>query len=194
MDHILLRRAREGTVVGKGLAMFKTILAATDGSDHATKAVGMAADLAAKYGARLVLIYVVQPGPLPETLRGLARAEHLAESKPITRPTMGGVPSWISDGLAAVDTFESDRKVFEAYANHILERARTNAVEAGAKPISTVVEIGDPADRILARAAEEGADLILIGTRGFGELKALLLGSVSHKVVQHATCCCLTVR
>ena len=39
--------------------MIKTILVATDGSDHAEKAVDLAADIAGKYGAHLVLLHVL---------------------------------------------------------------------------------------------------------------------------------------
>jgi len=39
--------------------MIKTILVPTDGSDHANKAVGLATDLALKYGASLVLLHVI---------------------------------------------------------------------------------------------------------------------------------------
>jgi len=45
--------------------MFKTILAAYDGSDHADKALSMAGDLAAKYGATLHLAKVVDHSHAP---------------------------------------------------------------------------------------------------------------------------------
>lgn len=49
----------------------------------------------------------------------------------------------------------------------------------------TVVE--GPAARALLDAAE-GADLLVVGSRGRGGFMGLMLGSTSHQVVTHATC------
>lgn len=53
---------------------------------------------------------------------------------------------------------------------------------------------GDPAETICRVATEEAFDLIVIGNRGRGLFAELLLGSVSHKVLQHAPCPVLVVR
>ena len=45
---------------------------------------------------------------------------------------------------------------------------------------------GHPADVLLAQGAD--AALIVVGRRGLGGFRSLLLGSVSQQVVQHATC------
>jgi nucleotide-binding universal stress UspA family protein len=50
------------------------------------------------------------------------------------------------------------------------------------------------AEAILAVAETRQADLIIMGTRGLGALQGLLLGSVSHKVIQHASCPVLVIR
>lgn len=53
---------------------------------------------------------------------------------------------------------------------------------------------GEPAEVITDAAKEVGADLIVVGTRGLGGAKRLVLGSVSTKVVHHAPCDVLVVR
>lgn len=50
-----------------------------------------------------------------------------------------------------------------------------------------IFEHGDPGDRLLARAGE-GVDLLVVGSRGYGPLRVVLLGSVSVKIVENAPC------
>jgi len=47
---------------------------------------------------------------------------------------------------------------------------------------------GPEAKAILKVATSSRSDLIVMGTRGFGAVKGLILGSVSHEVIQHSTC------
>ncbi len=47
---------------------------------------------------------------------------------------------------------------------------------------------GDAAKRIMETANEIDCGLLLMGRRGRGGFKELLLGSVSHKVTNHADC------
>lgn len=53
---------------------------------------------------------------------------------------------------------------------------------------------GDPADVIVEKANEVGADLIIVGSRGLSSVQRWLMGSVSSKVVAHAHCSVLVVR
>ena len=78
------------------------------------------------------------------------------------------------------------------------ERARTAladtlaAVDAGAVVLTEHVLDGDPAKVLLDRSRD--ADMLVVGTRGRGGFTGLLLGSVSQKCAQHATCPVLIVR
>ena len=150
--------------------MISTILVPTDGSEHAAKAVRFAADLAQKYGAHMILLHIVSDrgsGRVPEELRAYARMEHVE----IT-----------------------ERDLLRGAAEEILRRAKETADAAGAQSVETMIEDGSPAARILNRAKAGGADLIVMGSRGLGDLQGLLLGSVSHKVSHLAECTCVTVR
>ena len=53
---------------------------------------------------------------------------------------------------------------------------------------------GDPAEAILRAVDTFDIDLIIMGTRGQGDIKSLLLGSQSHKVVSAAPCPVMLVR
>jgi len=55
--------------------------------------------------------------------------------------------------------------------------------------VSAEVSVGAPAWKIIERAeADGGVDLVVMGSRGFGEIKRLLFGSVAHHVVTQAKC------
>jgi nucleotide-binding universal stress UspA family protein len=77
-------------------------------------------------------------------------------------------------------------------AQEILARTRAPFDAAGI-PVTTDVEVGQPGQRLRALASQRGADLLVVGSRGHTELKALLLGSVSNQVVHGAPCPVLVV-
>lgn len=60
--------------------------------------------------------------------------------------------------------------------------------------VEGIVREGDPAAALLDLAQQEAADLVIVGTRGRTGVRRLLLGSVSQKLMMHATCAVLTVR
>lgn len=60
--------------------------------------------------------------------------------------------------------------------------------------VTTRMEIGSPAELIVAIAGEERIDLIVLGARGVGPVHELVLGSVSHRVLTHAPCPTLVVK
>lgn len=60
--------------------------------------------------------------------------------------------------------------------------------------VDIVVESGDPADEILMTAKKAASDIIILGYKGYGKEGRFLLGSVTDKVVRHASRSVLVVR
>jgi nucleotide-binding universal stress UspA family protein len=68
-----------------------------------------------------------------------------------------------------------------------LQTARA-ALDAAALPYQYHISIGKPAETIVQYANEQSADQIVMGRKGQGGLKSLLLGSVMNMVLQLARC------
>lgn len=145
------------------------VLAAVDGSEHALRAVELAAELAVGCGAELHLVHVLtdtRSGRIPRGLEEYERLEHLELS---------------------------EAAVLRDAAEQMVETAAERARAAGAARVECHVGRGDPATTILAHSQAVGADVVVLGRRGLGELSGMLQGSVSQKVTHHAACPVLTV-
>ncbi len=119
--------------------MTKTILAATDGSDHAECAVEVAAAIADIYDAKLILVRVfpdVVNNHLPEHLEKLVEFERLDIGEALN-----------SIGQCALD------------------RAQQKARNQGVKDIETKLATGRPAKEILLIAERLNVDFIAMGSR-----------------------------
>jgi nucleotide-binding universal stress UspA family protein len=88
------------------------------------------------------------------------------------------------------------RKVYEAQRKWATERLgeRVQAAEAAGVRARTVLVAGVPFDAIVRTAAQEAADMIVMGTHGRSGLNRFLLGSVTERVLRLAPCPVLTVR
>ena len=75
-----------------------------------------------------------------------------------------------------------------------LESQALNLVKPVVSGATGVSEEGNAAEIILKQAAENGADLIVIGRRGISEVKRFLIGGVSSAVVAHSHCDVLVVK
>ncbi|MFJ8753862.1 universal stress protein [Streptomyces sp. NPDC102441] len=81
----------------------------------------------------------------------------------------------------------------QAVATVALNEALEEALGAeGAAAVEKIVVIGNPAQSLLERS--KGANLLVVGARGYSGFRATLLGSVSLHVTQHATCPVTVVR
>ncbi len=61
-------------------------------------------------------------------------------------------------------------------------------------PLEMIVEAGEPAEKLVEFAQQEGIDVIVIGSSGKGFLQRRLKGSVSHRVAELAPCSVYLVR
>lgn len=148
----------------------RNILVAVDGSDSSLDAVAYADDLADACGASLTLLYAGRPHSTlasRQSLQELERVEHIE--------------------IRAED-------LLQAEADAVLGEAATKVSCLPKSRVERVSRTGDPTESIVGYANEHGTDLIVMGSRGLGNLGGLLLGSVSHKVMQVAQCPCLVVR
>jgi nucleotide-binding universal stress UspA family protein len=146
------------------------ILHPTDGSKSAEKALELACDLARFHQAKLMILHVQRRhGSVmaPEELRYYEKIE--------------GVPA-------------TEAELLHKIALDIAGEVEAAARQAGLSDVESIVVEGDPTGRITEIAKDRGADAIVMGSRGRGDVAGLLLGSVSHKVTQLAPCTCIIVR
>ena len=88
---------------------------------------------------------------------------------------------------------EKLRADYEREYTRILERCKEMANKSGTN-INTVLKEGDPASKIIGYSDMEKFDLIIMGSRGMGKFKEMIIGSVSNKVIHHAKSSVMLVR
>jgi nucleotide-binding universal stress UspA family protein len=139
--------------------MEQTIVVGVDGSEGAAAALELAAEEAALRKGRLRIVSAWQ---VPLAAYGAAAPV----APPIDQATLDafqlGAEKIATDAVATVKELQPSLEV--------------EAVTVSAQP----------ADALLAQGAD--ATLIVVGRRGLGGFRSLLLGSVSQQVVQYATC------
>jgi nucleotide-binding universal stress UspA family protein len=101
---------------------------------------------------------------------------------PMTQP-------WAADGFS-MPLFE----VVEAWQKQAEARLRAAVPEADRDRVTIVSAVAMPYAEILAYAAANDVDLIVMGTHGRSGMSHMLLGSIAERVVRRAPCPVLTVR
>jgi len=87
-------------------------------------------------------------------------------------------------------------ELLEAYKKEnqeILSKCSDIAHQKGIT-IKTVLLQGNPAPVILDYSKKENFDFVIMGSRGMGKFKELILGSVSSKIVHHSPCAIMIIR
>jgi len=148
----------------------RRVLSPIDGSENASRALRVAIEISKKNDAQL---YIITVTPRDNLTLGLA--------------TDFPIPSTLLDEYYDQLDKRSDR---------ILENTVFLARKEGVKEVKgeAIPEFDSVIKQILEQASSKKIDLIVIGTRGLGGFRRLLLGSVSNGVVTHANCNVLIVR
>lgn len=149
--------------------MFEKILVPLDGSEHSSRALGIAVQIAKKFNGEITLIHVysvsVRPVVMPEP----------------TTLTPPGVPVMTAAEVSKVA--EAARKAGASILADGEQKVKAEEVQ-----VEKILKEGHTVQEIIRTAKEGGFDLIVMGARGVSKIREMLLGSVSDGVIRNAPC------
>ena len=139
--------------------MYRHILIPTDGSELAEHAVTNGLSLAKALGAKVTVIIVEEPFNLSSISE--TQAQH------------------------ALEKLDKHTEQIKKHAASVLNRVADEAKQAGVPCDTIQVENAQPYQAIIATARDRGCDLIVMASHGRSGLSAVVLGSVTNKVLTH---------
>ena len=174
MEATTTKPVREPSTVRNNL--FNKILVAVDGSEGSQRASKAALELAVKLKAELIVFHAI--GPISSDYRSALASTAGAMVPPIS---------------------QEEIDAYYAYARRAaLGMVGGTVSEAKERGLKVKIDMPDAVasvvEAIINHADHEHVDLIVVGTRGLGGFKKMLLGSVSSGVISHASCPVLVVR
>ncbi|KJS03834.1 MAG: universal stress protein UspA [Peptococcaceae bacterium BRH_c4a] len=152
-------------VQGGDQKVYNKILVPLDGSARAKVAAEHALELAESMNAEVMFLHVI--------------------------PALPPYVNKYSDRLGG--TYQQIRDELQLSGESLLNKVREDHSNSGLT-IDTKIIWGNPSMEICREAKEGRFDLVIMGSRGLGEIKGYLMGSVSNRVVRHASCPVLIVR
>lgn len=138
--------------------MYKHILIPTDGSELSKKALQHGAALAKAVRADLTILTVSAP-----------------------------FQTFVVEPSVVMDSLDQYRQIVSSQSAKYLEAARLIAAEAGVACEILTIEHEHPYRAIIDTAKNKGCDLIVMASHGRQGVSAILLGSVTAKVLVHCT-------
>jgi nucleotide-binding universal stress UspA family protein len=145
--------------------LFSKITVAVDGSESSNKVYDVAAQLTKLSNGKLIIVHVVMP---PQPVGGLFYTDAYSIDK------------------LRIDLEEAGNRLLQSYSEKSINEYNI-AVE-------TILAQGYPPDAIIREANAKGADLIVIGSKGFSGAKHFFIGSVPNSVLHHSTVPVLLVK
>jgi len=162
----------------------KTIVVGYDGSDPAEQALRRAAEIAEALSARLVVASVSGPAYAPAPVSAL---------EPTTELLRPAVPGPVAPGGTAPLPQPAPPEPAPAPAPPEPEELSQRQLEQARALLSSrkveteyVVELGDPAERLLEVADQRDADLIVVGSREHGFVERLLGRPVDEAIARRS--------
>jgi len=137
--------------------MLKNILVPIDGSEPAWHSLEYARALGEKFDSTITVVHVVQPHYILPTI------------------ALNGEIPFVSVNIEEIET--TGYKLIDLAKQKMTTYPK----------VETLLELGHPAERILALAKTKTYDLIVIGSRGLSGISEYFLGSISSTVSQHST-------
>jgi nucleotide-binding universal stress UspA family protein len=137
--------------------MYQHILIPTDGSELAERAVTHGLSLAKFAGAKVTFIIVEERAP--------------------------GWMSFVETGAA--EAFAKYTEEIKNYYASALDRVANAAKQAGVPCDTLQLQDVQPYEAIIATATDRGCDLVVMASRGRSGLTAMVLGSVTNKVLTY---------
>ena len=141
--------------------MVKKILFPTDGSENSKKAIDYAVEIAKSFSAKVLIVHSYE---IPAVV--------------YAHPSATINYYYLKGDL---------EKSLEDSGTAILNEIRTEFESRGVNA-DVLLKKGEAGFVITEEAEKEACDMIIMGTRGLGTVKSLLLGSVSNYVIHHTKC------
>jgi len=179
--------------------LFERILICADASSQAREAARVAANIAKTFRSHVIAVHVYEQRELRQLMNaaGIPGRAGPAGVSPFASSSSGPIQTLPAPGteafaaLATMDPAVGQMAAGDAHAD-VENNVGGVLKEVGVRYCFRRSQ-GDPVQEIVKLAKEEVTELIVIGGSGLGGLRSLLLGSVSHGVLQHAPCPVLIV-
>lgn len=147
---------------------FSKILVPIDGSKNADNALNKALIIAEKFDSKLILIHVISDF-IPDF-------------------------STTSEGLQIPNTTVVKIRTAIREQAETMMKKKLDQVQKKKLNCISIIQVGDVGSEIIQYAEKNNVELVVIGARGLGKFKQLLLGSVSNKVATNSHCPVLIVK